>query len=136
VASAGLHRDLEHLGRELIDVDRLDEHPRRVRFTHPQQEPGALGDEIHRMRIAGRLNARNERPAKQDGHPARGKRRIEPTHQRRQEQPVGTAECIGIEAPFSRADDAHEIRRPPREIRYLDRRLHLDRRQGFEILAR
>src|SRR3712207_7401271 len=56
-------------------------------------------------------------------HPARWQRRIEPTHQRREELSVGASEGAFVEAPFPRADHAHHIGRSTCKVGYLDRRL-------------
>ena len=49
VASAVCAADLDHARRIMLDVDRLDQHPRRIGLAHAQQQGGALGDPVDRV---------------------------------------------------------------------------------------
>ena len=86
-----LHRDLDHLGREAVGVDPGDEHPRGVGLTQPQQQPGALGDPVDRIDVAGRAGLGQQRIAQGDMRPARRQRRVHSAHQARQEGAARTA---------------------------------------------
>ena len=81
VGKRALHRDLHHLRREAVGIDAGDQHARRIRLAHAQQQPGALGDPVDRVDVARRARLGEQRIAKRDMRPARRDRRVHPAHQ-------------------------------------------------------
>ncbi len=108
----GLRRRLDHPRRIELDVDRLDQHPRRVGLAHSQEQGGALRRPVHRVDARRRGGARQQGAAKQDRGPARRQRRVEPAHQRGEQRPPAAREGIGTEAEIAGLQRPDPVGRP------------------------
>jgi len=107
----GLRGGLDHAGRIMFDVDRLDEHPSRIGLAHAHQQSGAVGHPIDRVETGRHGEAREQGAAQQDRGPARRQGRIEPPHQSGVERAVGGAERTLAETEIAGPERADEIGR-------------------------
>ncbi len=101
IRQRALHADLEHARREAVDVDAGHDHPRRVRFAHAQQQPGALGGPVDRVHVARSRAPRKQGIAQRDMRPARRDRRFHPAHQGGEEGAARAAPRVGAETEAS-----------------------------------
>ena len=134
VGQSALHPDLVHARREAIDVDAGHDHPRRVGFAHPQEQPRPLRRPIDGVHIARCRASRKHRIAQSDMRPARRDRRLHPPHQAGEESPARASPGIGAKAERVRVDPTYDARVAPRVTRIFDwRRRRLQQRFGLGL---